>query len=137
MEYKLALISKIFLSILILYPLSLSAKSDIQIAGDYLQLLIPAPDGSDTKSFPSGHTASAFSGAFYIHSRYKNTTQGIIAYTLASFVAYSRAYAKKHYISDVVAGALISYAFDKYFVNKNMNITINQNKQSMYFSWKM
>jgi len=97
------------------------------------------PDGSDTNSFPSGHTSAAFSGAFYIHSRYQNTTQSIIAYTLASFVGYSRVYAKKHYMSDVIAGALISYAFDKYFVNTNTNISaaINKNEQHIYISWKI
>ena len=72
------------------------------------------PNGSDTKSFPSGHTSASFQGAAFIHARY-GFTYAIPAYLGASFVAYSRVYADKHYTHDVLAGALIGTGFSFYF----------------------
>lgn len=64
------------------------------------------PDGSD-QSFPSGHTARAFSGASYLHYRY-GWQWGFPAYLAAGAVGYSRVDANKHYWSDVIAGAAIA-----------------------------
>jgi len=64
------------------------------------------PDGG-SRSFPSGHTAGAFSGASYLHYRY-GWKWGLPAYGAAAVVAYSRVEADKHYWYDVVAGALIA-----------------------------
>jgi len=64
------------------------------------------PDGG-TRSFPSGHTASAFAGASYLHYRY-GWKWGLPTYLAASVVAYSRVEADKHYWYDVVAGAAIA-----------------------------
>jgi len=57
-------------------------------------------------SFPSGHTSIAFSGASFLQKRY-GWKYGIPAYALATFTGYSRVYAKKHDIIDVLAGATI------------------------------
>ncbi len=67
----------------------------------------PRPDGSDNRSFPSGHTSAAFSGATFIHQRY-GFKKGWPAYLVASFVGYSRVNANKHYWEDVLAGALLA-----------------------------
>lgn len=71
------------------------------------------PDGSDNKSFPSGHAAVAFSAAQYLQMK-GGWEYGAPAYAVASYVAYARVDAKKHYWSDVVAGgaigALTTYA---------------------------
>lgn len=64
------------------------------------------PDGSDDNSFPSGHTSAAFQGASFIQMRYGWKT-GLPAYAGATFVAFSRVYADRHYVSDVVAGAAL------------------------------
>lgn len=53
-------------------------------------------------SFPSGHTASAFMGATYISRRY-GMQYAFPYYIAAGYVGFSRVYAKKHYISDVMA----------------------------------
>lgn len=66
------------------------------------------PDGSG-QSFPSGHTARAFSGASYLHYRY-GWQWGFPAYLAAGAVAYSRIDANKHDWVDVLAGAAISNA---------------------------
>ena len=60
-------------------------------------------------SFPSGHTASAFWGAAYLHRRY-GMHYGLPAYIAASFVGFSRVHAKKHHTIDVLAAAGISAA---------------------------
>ncbi|MBZ0327858.1 MAG: phosphatase PAP2 family protein [Altibacter sp.] len=69
----------------------------------------PRPEGaSDGLAFPSGHTASAFSGASFIQRRY-GWTYGAPAYALAGFVAYSRieGYNDRHDGWDVLAGAIV------------------------------
>ena len=76
-----------------------------------------SPDGSDYMSFPSGHTSSAFAGASFIHFRY-GFQYSIPMYLLASFTGYSRIYAKKHYIEDVIVGAGIAIFNSWYFTSR-------------------
>ena len=64
------------------------------------------PNGSG-KSFPSGHTASAFLGASYLHYRY-GWEYALPAYAAAAIVGYSRVEADEHHWEDVVAGAAIA-----------------------------
>lgn len=64
------------------------------------------PNGED-ESFPSGHAASAFSGASYLHYRY-GLRYGIPAYAIALGVGYSRVENDKHYWRDIAAGAAIA-----------------------------
>lgn len=61
------------------------------------------PDGTDTRSFPSGHTTAAYVGAEFIRLRYGNKW-GIPAHIAAAFVGYSRVQANKHFADDVLAG---------------------------------
>ena len=62
------------------------------------------PFGLRDDSFPSGHTAVAFSTAAVLAKAYDI---GIITYPLASFVGLSRMYKEKHWLSDVFFGAVI------------------------------
>jgi membrane-associated phospholipid phosphatase len=64
------------------------------------------PDGSDRKSFPSGHTSRSFSAAATIFNRY-GAPYGIPAFAVASLVGVARVQAKKHFWSDVLVGAAI------------------------------
>jgi membrane-associated phospholipid phosphatase len=66
------------------------------------------PDGSDNRSFPSGHAANAFMAATVVQ-RYYGTKAGIIGYTAAAFIAYSRCRENKHWASDITAGATLGY----------------------------
>ena len=88
------------------------------------------PDKSDDNSFPSGHTAAAFSGATFIHKRY-GLKQAIVPYLLASFTGFSRIYANKHHLHDVLAGAAISSAMTWIFVSKRTNVNISAGAQSI------
>lgn len=64
------------------------------------------PDGSDNRSFPSGHTAAAFGAAASIYER-RGAAEGIPAFALATFVGVARVEAHKHHWYDALAGAAI------------------------------
>lgn len=85
------------------------------------------PDGSDNHSFPSFHTSVSFTGAAFIQRRY-GWKWGIPAYAVASYVGWSRTYAKKHDWWDVIAGAAIgtgsAYLFTRPFAAKH-NLSIS------------
>jgi hypothetical protein len=65
------------------------------------------PDGSNFLSFPSGHTATAFSSAQFMFREYKDTNfwLGLSGYPFAAFTGVYRSLNDKHWVSDVVAGA--------------------------------
>jgi membrane-associated phospholipid phosphatase len=64
------------------------------------------PDGTDDHSFPSGHSASAFATATVLQ-RELGWKAGVPAFAVAGWVAASRVQMKKHYLSDVLAGATV------------------------------
>jgi len=76
------------------------------------------PDGSDNKSFPSGHAAAAFSAAQYMQMK-GGWEYGVPAYLAASYVGYSRVEANKHYWKDVVAGGVTGALTTYYFTDGN------------------
>lgn len=65
------------------------------------------PDSSDVRSFPSGHTASAFVAAEFLRQEYKDVSPwiGAAGYGCAVLTGYLRMYNNRHWFSDVVAGA--------------------------------
>jgi membrane-associated phospholipid phosphatase len=65
------------------------------------------PDGSDDHSFPSGHSATAFASAEFLNQEYRDVSPwyGYAGYTVATATATLRLYNKKHFLSDVIAGA--------------------------------
>src|SRR5690606_32643623 len=67
------------------------------------------PDGSDNKSFPSGHASTSFAAAATLHNRY-GWEAGLPAYVVASFVGLGRVEARRHRVRDVLAGAAIGTA---------------------------
>lgn len=83
----------------------------------------PRPDNSDNDSFPSGHASTTFQTAAFIRKRY-GWKYGLPAYAGASFVAYSRVYADKHYIEDVLAGAAIGIITAEIFTAPRENLSI-------------
>lgn len=68
---------------------------------------VERPDGSDNRSFPSGHSARVFMGAELVRMEYGEEYPliGVGAYTLATAVAALRVYNNRHWVTDVVAGA--------------------------------
>lgn len=72
------------------------------------------PDGG-SKSFPSGHTSFACSGAAYLGERY-GWQQAAPAYAISAWVAYIRVNEDKHYVRDVVAGCALAWGLSKFIV---------------------
>lgn len=68
---------------------------------------VQRPDGSNNNSFPSGHTATAFVGAHILFREYKDTSPwiGVAGYAIATGTGLLRVTNKKHWLSDVSAGA--------------------------------
>jgi membrane-associated phospholipid phosphatase len=59
-------------------------------------------------SFPSGHTTAAFSIASVIATQYRDTKWvPFAAYSVASLVGISRIYDNKHWLTDVIGGAVV------------------------------
>ena len=67
------------------------------------------PDGSNSQSFPSGHSASAFATATVLQ-QHLGWRVGVPAYAFAGFVGASRMASSKHYLSDVLLGAGVGIA---------------------------
>lgn len=65
------------------------------------------PDGSNNFSFPSGHTATAFSSAHFMFREYKdrNFWLSISGYPVAAMTGIYRVFNDKHWVGDIVAGA--------------------------------
>lgn len=68
---------------------------------------VKRPDGSNDKSFPSGHTATAFMTATMLTKEYGHLSPwvGIGAYTVATGTGVMRIANNKHWLSDVFTGA--------------------------------
>lgn len=81
------------------------------------------PDGSNSHSFPSGHTATAFMTATMMHKEYgltRSPLYSIGAYSLATATGLTRQLNNKHWMSDVMVGAgigIISTELGYYFAD--------------------
>ncbi|RZL62055.1 MAG: phosphatase PAP2 family protein [Pedobacter sp.] len=73
------------------------------------------PNDNGNNSFPSGHTASAFMAAEFLHQEYKNKSPwiGYAGYFVAAATGSLRMYNNKHWFSDVVGGAGFGIAATK------------------------
>jgi len=103
------------------------------------------PTGNNL-SFPSGHTAQSFSTATWIATDLWRTTTGpikyvsvVVPYAFASFVGATRIGGKKHYFTDVVAGAAIgssiSYIMYNFHFDAKGNLR-NQNFPTVNFLYE-
>lgn len=103
------------------------------------------PDGTDSKSFPSSHTAQAFLGAVMIQREYghKSIWYPVAAYTVATSVGVLRVLNNRHYTSDVLVGAgigmlsaHIAYWTHQYKWNKNVVVmpTYSSRTAGLYFA---
>jgi len=93
------------------------------------------PDHSNNRSFPSGHTQTAFVAAEFLHQEYKNQSVWISigGYSAATFVGIARVYNNRHWVSDVVAGAGIGILSTKvmYWIYPCFRKKIGKNYQSL------
>lgn len=77
-------------------------------------------------SFPSGHSACAFTVATVISEQYSDIEMAPwISYSLAAITAWSRVYLNKHWASDVIAGAAIGHYTAKMVIGLENSYTSN------------
>lgn len=121
------------------------------------------PDKSDSRSFFSGHTSTAFATSTFLYrelndfydkwevtrvdkslrTTFKTATFGVL-YGWAGFVGYSRIRDGKHYFSDVLTGALVgtavSYIVYELYNNKDNsipNFNLSVVNKSFFVSYQM
>jgi len=97
------------------------------------------PDSDSSDSFPSGHTASAFAGASFIHKRY-GLEYAVLPYIAAIYTGYSRVHSNRHHPIDVYVGAALGILSSWYFVTpyKKFQITpiVNNNYKGLSLCYK-
>ena len=76
--------------------------------------------GKDNVSFPSGHTAAAFSIAASISTIYDSKLVKILAYSAATLTGLSRIHDNKHWMSDVFMGAIIGTVSGIFITKRHM-----------------
>jgi undecaprenyl-diphosphatase len=77
-----------------------------------------------TFSFPSGHSAAAFAGAWLLRRHYPKLT--LLWYAIAGLVGFSRIYLGAHYPGDVLSGALSGTAIaeaSRWVIDKGDDVT--------------
>lgn len=110
------------------------------------------PDGSNVRSFPSGHATQAYaystlSSRNINAMRFLNTTKKaarIGLKTLAAGTAWARVEARKHYPSDVLAGAALAHfvsafihdAFMGVDQNSIVTVTHDSEKTMLQVGWR-
>lgn len=93
------------------------------------------PDGSDDRSFPSGHATIAFAGATVLHKEFGRVSPwiSVAGYGVATLTAADRVLRDRHHWHDVAAGAAVGVLSTElcYFVSgrilkdKGVNVTFN------------
>ena len=91
------------------------------------------PNGG-SYSFPSGHTASACSGASFIGQCY-GWTYGSIAMLPAAYVGYTRVDEDLHHWRDVIAGCALGIGFSWYFVRPEQLPPMSITPEISQHSW--
>lgn len=99
------------------------------------------PNGENFHSFPSGHVSSSFTLAACLNEIYGKKV-GIPAYAMAAFVASHRINDNKHYLSDVVAGAVVGTIVGKSFSREhhrmwNLQAGQNDGVSTISFSYQL
>ena len=77
--------------------------------------LVPGVDVHTSHSFPSGHSASAFTLFLFLALIIRNKHLKLIAFIFALLIAYSRVYLSQHFLNDIYFGSLIAVFFTTLF----------------------
>jgi len=67
------------------------------------------PDGSNSRSFPSGHASGVFTSASILHQHF-GWKVGAPSYVISSYVALSRLPSNRHFLSDIIFGSAVGIA---------------------------
>lgn len=99
---------------------------------------VQRPDATSKNSFPSGHTAMAFTNATFLHKEYgeyRHPLYSVMGYTSATATALGRGLNNRHWFPDVLAGAAIGiastelgyYITEQIFKDRGMNAPLRNN----------
>ena len=99
---------------------------------------VERPDGSSKNTFPSGHTAMAFTNATILdkeYGQYRHQLYGVGGYAMATATALGRGLNNRHWVPDVLTGAAIGILStelgymiaDKIFGDKGINAPLRNN----------
>ena len=99
-----------------------TALTLLEVHGLKYLIHAPRPHGGGNNSFPSGHSAAAFSGASYLWLRY-GPEYGLPATALATVVGISRIHGNYHYTRDVLAGAILA-SLNQYWVLRHYDMQL-------------
>lgn len=103
------------------------------------------PDGSDRRSFPSGHATFAFAGATVLHKEFGHVSPwiSVAGYSVATFTAVDRVVRDRHHWYDVVAGAGIGvlsaelgyFLSGKIFKDDNVSVAVGAGRLDVAVRW--
>jgi membrane-associated phospholipid phosphatase len=115
---------------------SYDAGQAVVVNGVYTGILKKAaqrqrPDASDSLSFPSGHSSTAFALAT-VADRHYGWKVAVPSYVAASAIALSRISNNKHHLTDVVAGATIGIICGRTVVRTNGEPVGRQRQLSLF-----
>lgn len=84
---------------------------------------VERPDGTAKNSFPSGHTAMAFTNATFMHKEFGwvNPSYSIAGYGTATFTGIARGLNNRHWFPDILAGAgigILSTQLGYFFIDR-------------------
>lgn len=110
------------------------------------------PDGSDSQSFFSGHSSTAFCTASYLslelndwYDRWETARpndalrsmlkigSGIALYAGATYVAYTRMHDEKHFVSDVAVGAAVGTIVGTWMYHRHWSSNSADNENISFF----
>jgi hypothetical protein len=93
------------------------------------------PDGSNTRSFPSGHTSS-WTATAAVFSEFYGWKVGVPMYMLSAFTAASRMSENRHWLSDTVGGALVGVWVGRSFARAHLaQLEPSQNGLASRIRW--
>ena len=105
--------------------LGIEAAVDSEVVMQVLKLATSRmrPNGSDSMSFPSGHSMEAFALAAVLSKEYHDKPLVVWgSYGFAAAVGLARVGSLEHFPTDVVAGAVIGELIGRYVVNRHAHL---------------
>lgn len=126
--------------------------NSIAVRGLKLLTQVERPDGTAKSAFPSGHTATAFAAATFLHKEYGQTVSPYFsfgAYSTATVTGIFRQLNNRHWISDVLFGAgigimgteLIYYIFDEKKSDKEEDpfhfLVLSKDDKNLFFRYNL
>lgn len=134
-RYAILLVIAFLLSGLLVQILKRGFFADVVRPTEYLKdvyslYIVPGVTQHCCKSFPSGHTATAFSVMVCFALAFKSNAVKTLSLVLACLIAFSRVYLSQHFLIDIFAGSIIGVlvsVYSHYFFKRVQNKWIDNN----------